>query len=72
MCGGWCRKIYLFVAAWTFLFQVRDRLLTCDGLMACTVSLFKGAVWSFAWPFYWINYETNFTLLHPFVHLPAR
>ena len=60
MWGGWCSKVYLSVAFSTFIFQMRDRFLTCEGQAACVMSFAKGGIWASVWPFYWINWATNF------------
>jgi hypothetical protein len=66
ICGGWCWKFYLCTALLTFVFQARLRLEGCDGFLLCSWSLTKGVMWGLLWPFYWINYATDFVLFHPF------
>jgi hypothetical protein len=63
--GGWRGKGYLIIAACTLARQTLPRLTACDGFPLCVVSFVKGAIWSLIWPFYWINYATNFVLLRP-------
>ena len=64
--GGWRAHVYSYVAVLTFAYQLGDRWHKCEGLMGCSISYLKGIVWSLVWPFYWINYATDFILFHPY------
>ena len=64
--GGWRGRVYLYVSALTFAYQLSLRWRECEGLASCGLSYTKGAVWALAWPFYWINYATDFVLFHPY------
>lgn len=64
--GGWRGHVYLYAAALTFFFQFMDRWQKCAGLAGCGVSYLKGIVWALAWPFYWINFATDFVLFNPY------
>jgi hypothetical protein len=64
--GGWRRHVYLYAAALTFAFQISLRWSECAGLASCSVSFAKGGIWALVWPFYWINFATDFVLFHPY------
>lgn len=64
--GYYVRRFYLAIAIWTFAFHVSRRWPECAGAVGCGLSFLKGAVWSLAWPFYWINYATGFVLVRPY------
>ncbi len=64
--GGWRAHLYLYAGVLTFAFQLGERWAACAGAAACTLSFLKGAVWSLVWPFYWINFATDFILFHPY------
>jgi len=64
--GGWRGKVYLFIAVATLTFQMRARLNACDGFIACSATFLKATLWSLAWPFYWVNYATDFVLFKPY------
>ena len=64
--GGWRAHVYLYTAVLTFVYQLSDRWYKCEQLMGCSISFLKGIVWSLVWPFYWINYATDFILFHPY------
>jgi hypothetical protein len=64
--GGWRGRVYLVIALATLIFQMRARLGPCDGFISCWATLLKGAIWSLVWPFYWINYATDFVLFKPY------
>lgn len=64
--SGWRGKAYLFIAVLTFAHQARYRWEHCEGALSCGLSLFKGIIWGSTWPFFWINYATDFVLFHPY------
>jgi hypothetical protein len=64
--GGWPGKIYCFFAILTFAKQLGLRWPLCEGMLSCTLSFAKGAAWAAVWPFYWLNYATDFVLFRPF------
>jgi hypothetical protein len=63
---GWPIRIYLYAAALTAAFQINKRFDVCEGITACGSSLAKAVLWALGWPFYWINYVTDFILMHPY------
>ena len=63
--GGWRGQVYLYAAALTFASQISHRWSECAGSAPCSLSFAKGAIWALVWPFYWINYATDFILFHP-------
>lgn len=64
--GGWRAHAYAYIAALTFVYQISMRWRECEGGLSCSLSYIKGAVWALVWPFYWINYATDFVLFHPY------
>ena len=64
--GGWRRNVYFYAAALTFAFQISLRWRECEGLASCGLSFAKGGIWALVWPFYWINFATDFVLFHPY------
>lgn len=62
----WVVKTYLFIAVLTVAHQSMYRWLHCDGTLKCGLSFLKASIWGLAWPFYWINYATDFVLLRPY------
>ena len=62
--SGWRGKAYLWIAAITFARQTVPRLQACEGLVGCGLSFVKCSIWSLLWPFYWLNYATDFVLFH--------
>jgi len=64
--GGWRGKLYLLIAATTLAHQLGLRLPLCDGFAGCSMSFLKASIWSLVWPFYWINYATDFVLFKPY------
>ena len=66
MIRGWPLRIYMAIAYLTFFLQMRARMPLCEGASACWATTIKAAVWSVVWPFYWINYATDFILFRPY------
>ena len=64
--GGWRGKIYIFAGIIVFAKQVALRWPTCDGTIGCGLSFVKGVLWGAVWPFYLLNYATDFVLVRPF------
>jgi hypothetical protein len=62
----WVIRGYLYIAVLTIAHQTMYRWLHCAGTLSCGLSFLKGSIWALAWPFYWINYATDFVLLHPY------
>jgi hypothetical protein len=64
--GYWKTRVYVFVVVCTFAHQAQYRWAACEGSVGCGLSFLKAAIWSLIWPFYWINYATDFVLLRPY------
>lgn len=62
----WVIKGYLYVAVLTVAHQAVYRWAQCDGIGSCGLSFLKASIWGLFWPFYWINYATDFVLLRPY------
>lgn len=62
----WVVKAYLFIAVLTVAHQAMYRWLHCDGTISCGLAFLKASVWGLVWPFYWINYATDFVLMRPY------
>jgi len=62
----WVVHAYLYIAILTVAHQAMYRWQHCSGTLDCGVSFLKAAAWGMGWPFYWINYATDFVILRPY------
>jgi hypothetical protein len=62
----WVIKAYLYIAILTVGHQAMYRWLHCAGTLNCGLSFLKASIWALVWPFYWLNYATDFILLRPY------